>query len=349
MAIISGDNLDNVLNGTDDPDTITGLGGADFIQGNRGDDDIDGGDGNDQIVWSPGDGDDTVDGGDGFDTQRFNLLDGPGVAVSIDNAVSGATVSAAFSVAIENIERVTVNSLDGDDSVTINATTASGVLGVNFAGGRGQDVATSNSDVRLFADGGEGDDALTGGSENDVLRGGEAQDTLNGGDGNDQLFGGNGDDDISGGNGADRGFGGEGQDELNGDGGADTLFGDNGDDVLNGGTGNDILVGGLHQDTLIGGAGNDRLLGQQGDDTLTGDAGRDAFVFTVNSGHDKVTDFEDGIDILRFNGTGLAFGDLAFQTLGADLLIKIPSLNGDDITLLGHGATTLDASDFLFA
>lgn len=133
----------------------------------------------------------------------------------------------------------------------------------------------------------------------------------------------------------------------NGDAGANTLTGGAAPDILNGLDGNDVLIGGGGGDVLNGGAGSDRLLGQGGNDVLTGGDGRDAFVFTINSGDDIITDFARGQDIMRFNGVGFGFGDLAATDDGADL--RIETAAGDSITLIGQAGTILSASDFLFA
>src|SRR6476660_8349967 len=65
MARITGDNLNNVLNGTAQADTILGLGGDDSLFGFGGNDSLDGGTGND--ILDGGAGSDSVDGGDGND------------------------------------------------------------------------------------------------------------------------------------------------------------------------------------------------------------------------------------------------------------------------------------------
>jgi beta-glucanase (GH16 family) len=49
-------------------------------------------------------------------------------------------------------------------------------------------------------------------------------------------------------------------------------------------------------DSITGGAGDDFLLGGQGNDTLTGGAGADTFAFSFWDGHDRITDFQSGVD-----------------------------------------------------
>jgi Ca2+-binding RTX toxin-like protein len=66
------------------------------------------------------------------------------------------------------------------------------------------------------------------------------------------------------------------------------------------------LEGGGGNDTLIGGAGADRLQGGVGVDLLTGGGGADRFVFRAGesplAAHDRITDFQSGVDDLVFLG-----------------------------------------------
>ena len=93
MAIISGNNADNVLNGTADDDRIVGQGGNDTINGNASDD---------FILWRCGDGDDIIDGGDGF---------------------------SPFSNLVSNVERITVSGEGGNDTLVVTPW----VLNVNIS------------------------------------------------------------------------------------------------------------------------------------------------------------------------------------------------------------------------
>lgn len=118
-------------------------------------------------------------------------------------------------------------------SGTLNATaTAGGSFTLNpyakamtkviAATGDGNDTITGAglTTIRLFANGGAGQDTITGGRADDELRGGSGNDTLRGGQGNDRLFGDTGLDQL---------FGDEGADRLDGgaDGARDVLFGHN--------------------------------------------------------------------------------------------------------------------------
>jgi hypothetical protein len=66
---------------------------------------------------------------------------------------------------------------------------------------------------------------------------------------------------------------------------------------------------------------------------LTGGIERDVFVFDPNNGDDVITDFEDGVDVIRFNNVTFGFADLAIGDDGGDLLITTPA--GDTIRLRG--------------
>lgn len=123
--------------------------------------------------------------------------------------------------------------------------------------------------------GGDADDAITGGDNIDQVHGGAGDDSLSGGGGDDVLHGGDGDDAVSGDAGDDEIHGGHGEDTLNGGAGHDLLFGHPDDDLMVGGDGDDTLHGGTGDDSLIGGAGDDALHGYLGDDTLIGGAGED--------------------------------------------------------------------------
>jgi Ca2+-binding RTX toxin-like protein len=131
------------------------------------------------------------------------------------------------------------------------------------------DSVVNNTGLSMTADGGTGNDSLTGGSRADTLRGQEGNDRLYGLAGNDVLDGYTGNDMLA---------GGDGNDSLTGWWGNDTLYGGNGDDTLQGLDGNDKEYGGAGADSLFGGNGSDRLEGGAGDDALSGDDPRDGAV-----------------------------------------------------------------------
>ncbi|MEM7667466.1 MAG: hypothetical protein AAF250_16595, partial [Pseudomonadota bacterium] len=111
--------------------------------------------------------------------------------------------------------------------------------------------------------------------------------TITGSSGDDEIIAETGDDVI---------YGGAGNDTINGNEFADDLYGGAQDDTLNGGSGLDELFGGGGSDVLNGGASSDQL---------TGGGGADTFQFTVTGGIDRITDWQDGIDLLDFTADGL--------------------------------------------
>jgi Ca2+-binding RTX toxin-like protein len=138
-----------------------------IVNGGTGDDRASLGAGDDDFIWNPGDGSDVVDGRDGTDTLVFNGADAPELFTVSDSQLLRDVGD--IQMDLENVERVEVNGLGGDDVID-----ASGVT----------------KPVELSADGGDGADQVTGGSGNDVLAGGTGTDVLDGGEGDDLLTGG---------------------------------------------------------------------------------------------------------------------------------------------------------------
>jgi hypothetical protein len=121
------------------------------------------------------------------------------------------------------------------------------------------------------------------------------------------------------------------------------VFGGSGKDTLIGGEFADQLFGEFESDHLVGNGGRDVLNGGSGNDSLTGGAGRDRFVFDIGFGSDRITDFEQGRDIIEMRSSSFAF--LQIRDKGADLLIRS---GGDRIFLEGQAGTTLTEADFDF-
>jgi Ca2+-binding RTX toxin-like protein len=162
----------------------------------------------------------------------------------------------------------------------------------------GNDSVVNNSDVKMDANGGDGNDKLVGGPKADDLRGDSVcarahagNDKIYGRGGNDKIYADAGADYVSAGDGNDWILGDSdcidpgptraGNDEIYGGSGNDTLAGDAGADRLYGGYGNDALIGAAGRDRLEGGPGNDWLSGDVDDrtataDVLLGGSGRDA-------------------------------------------------------------------------
>ena len=150
------------------------------------------------------------------------------------------------------------------------------------------------------------------------------------------------------------------------------LIGDQGNDLLNGGAGNDTLNGGLDNDFLVGGDGNDVLNGNEnddilnanagadildggsGNDTMNGGTGDDIFIMKPGMNLDVITDWgvprNGGADADKIDVSALGipdFGSLNMVDNGlGDTVIDFG--NGDGLTLVGVGTSSLGAGDFIF-
>lgn len=193
--------------------------------------------------------------------------------------------------------------------------------------------------------GGEGDDILEGGHENDSLTGGAGDDILIGHGGNDSLYGGSGSNTLIGGTGDDTYYvdsptdrvvelEGEGRDQVRAT--VDFTLPDHvenllllGSENLNG-TGNELdntLAGNAGDNTLIGGAGNDILVGNAGNNVLIGGSGNDRYMFTnLSTGIDRIIENDDtpgNVDAIMMLPTQTS--QFWFQRTGDDLQISVPS------------------------
>ena len=145
---------------------------------------------------------------------------------------------------------------------------------------------------------------LIGSSHNDILAGDRRDNVIDGGAGDDTLYGGPG----------------------------------GGDDEMTGGTGNDRLFGGQGADTLDGGPG---------DDTLAGGPGTDVFVFDPGDGVDTVTDFSAGTDKLNLTAFDIdSVNDITMTTGDDGVTIDLSDIGGGSI-LLADLTDIPDAGDFL--
>ena len=317
--VLTGNAGDNILSGLEGADTLRGRGGDDRLEGGAGDDRLEGGAGDDRLEG--GAGDDRLEGGAGDDR-----LEGGAGADDLDGGEGSDTVSywgssAGVTVALSD---------DGAGAASGGHATGDTLRGFEYV------------------EGSQHDDVLTGNAGNNVLRGMHGNDTLRGGGGDDGLRGGAGDDTLEGGAGRDWLAGGAGADALDGGEGEDTVSyagskagvtvalsdtgtstasggpaegdtlrgfehveGSQHDDALTGNAGSNVLRGLYGDDTLQGGGGDDRLDGGPGADTLTGGEGADTFVFGINSGNDKIQDFDREDDAIDLTALGLSSDELA--------------------------------------
>ncbi|MFO0908067.1 MAG: calcium-binding protein [Isosphaeraceae bacterium] len=228
-----------------------------------------------------------------------------------------------------------------------------------ISGRGGNDQILNHTALGMYADGGDGNDTIVGGSEFDYLMGGNGNDYIRGGAGDDYIFdyagnnflyGDAGNDRITVGglaSNTDRVEGNDGDDILSSNGyEMDSMFGGAGNDILYGGAGNDYLDGGDGNDQLwgdttsdastdgndvmYGGNGDDMLNGGGGNDSLSGDAGNDRMF--GGSGQDYLYG-GDGNDYL--DGGYIAYGDINVADMlyggaGADTFVRHKSVFGFD-------------------
>ena len=132
---------------------------------------------------------------------------------------------------------------------------------------------------------------------------------------------------------------------LEGNTGRNVLTGQGGRDLLKGADGNDLLRGGSGNDRMLGGDGRDVLQGDGGNDRMTGGSGADVFVFRAGAGDDVITDFNPGMDRLRFDDA-IWGGSVhsAAEVISAHAQVQA----GDVVIDLGGGDTlVLDGLDSL--
>nr|WP_299497924.1 hypothetical protein [uncultured Rhizobium sp.] len=113
-----------------------------------------------------------------------------------------------------------------------------------------------------------------------------------------------------------------------------------------GNEGNNIVIGNLGDNRVSGMDGADVLSGSAGNDRLSGGDGADSFYFSRNYDIDTITDFENGIDLIRSDLVQSLqdFDDLAVKRSGDDLVVDFG--RGDRLILLGMTRSEFDVGDF---
>ncbi len=355
----------DTLQGDGGNDTLVGAGGNDTLYGGDGDDWMTGGADNDLMVG--GAGSDTMFGGNGNDrfyggtqNDRIEGAGGTDLLVGGDGADTlrggGGADTLRGDAGDDLIEGGAQNDLvEGGIG---NDLLRGGAQHDTVTGGAGNDTLQGQDGADVL-EGGDGADLIEGGSHGDTIRGGADNDTVRGGNGPDRVFLGYGDDLFEdaaqrGALGADSVWGGRGDDTILGQGGNDLLHGEIGNDMVEGGGGNDTLTGAAGADTLDGGDGSDklfggngadRLIGGGGGDTLNGGNGTDVFVFGAGSGHDRLSDFTPGADLLELD---VGVDDMSALNLKVtDEGVRVDWGTGS-VLLVGLAAADLQESDFLF-
>ena len=200
QIIADGGAGNDLLSGSSVPeitDTLKGGAGNDTIIGNKGDDQMFGDAGRDRLIWNNGDGSDIMEGGKGYDVVEVNgaIADGDNFELRANGqrAEFERLNLGPFTLDVDDVEKFEINGGGGNDTLNVQDLTGTDVKRVVFNGGDGDDILdASASNVKIYADGGAGNDTLIGGSGDDLLIGGDGSDLLIGGGGNDTLIGGNG-------------------------------------------------------------------------------------------------------------------------------------------------------------
>jgi len=348
---LTGNALDNELEGSDAANTLIGLAGDDDLYGWGGNDSLLGGAGSDVLFG--GDGNDTLDGGVGAD------------------AMSGGLGNDTYAVDNE-ADQVIEAASEGTDLVNVGIATAAGTYALSDH----VDNATLTSAVAFNLSGNALANVLTGNALANTLDGGAGADTLTGGDGSDTYVVDNPADVVTEAN-ATAASGGTdlvnasvsytlganvenltltGSAVINGMGNALA-------NVITGNSAGNILTGAAGADTLDGGAGADTLIGGDGSDTYAvdnlGDVVTETNATAASGGTDQVNasvTFTLGANIENLtltgsnaiNGTGNALANLIAGNSAGNTLIGAA---GADTLDGGAGADTLiggDGSDTYF-
>ncbi|MDA0920601.1 MAG: hypothetical protein O2945_16135 [Planctomycetota bacterium] len=345
-----GESQDDTINGDDGDDTLIGGTGGDVLRGGAGIDNLNGQSGRDDL--DGGADDDTVFGGAGQDTltggQGIDNLDGQGSSFDVIRLVGTTaddvftldrsnnfnllrkTSGTTFGVNFKRTETIEINTLDGNDTIT--------VIG---------DLLGSDGDATFVIDFGNGNNLLDASPNTDagkkfIVTAGTGNDTLKGSAGADNLNGGSGDDSIDGGAGEDTLTGGAGADILNGDAGADLISGGTENDTISGGSEADTLTAGTGNDSVRGGDGDDTILGEDGNDLLYGDAGNDSILGgrdddSIDGGDNDDTILgEHGLDVVKGgNGNDSLVGGQHNDTIDGGNGNDLVNGNSEDDYLLG--------------
>ncbi len=357
--VLTGNALDNVIQGGGGADTLNGGEGDDTLLGGAGADIMNGGAGNDTYyVDNVGDvvNEAEFGGSDGVTTTLASYTLGDYIEHLVGEAAGGQALTGnGLSNAISGGAGAdTITGGAGNDTLAGNG----GADGFVATAGGGEDtisdfvVGTDRIDVSAFGgyqsivqSGGDtlvtvaagvtfrliGVTAATvtdasfiglGGAYNQIT-GTDASNTINGTAEADHIFGLAGIDTIR---------GGAGDDWIEGGADGDKLFGEAGEDILDGGAGNDNMQGGDGDDVLIGGLGADTLIGGLGADTA---------VISLAGGADVFIDFQVGVDLIDATAFG---GYQSIAQKGADTLVTF----AQGVTLRLKNTTAAAVTDASF-
>jgi serralysin len=330
------DNVEKALDSAPQGASLTGNSLDNYLQGGDAGDAINGGAGDDRLVG--GEGRDTLDGGAGADT----LIGGSGWDIYIVDA---------FDSVIEAQNQGFDEVRTGLSSYTLTANVEN-LTGTSYGG-----QTLTGNDLKNTIKGGDGDDTLNGGGGNDTLLGSHGDDTMAGGAGND-VYGVDTLGDVAienAGEGTDRvetGLTsytlGATLEDLKGTGADQSLIGNELGNAIRGGQGQDQVTGEAGADHFVFLAGDSSADHALSDvimdfDSASGDlidvSGIDA---KMSQSLDQDFTF---IGANAFSGTA---GELHYVQEGGNTFVE-GDVNGDaqaDFAIQLTGLHTLDAGDF---
>ena len=112
--------------------------------------------------------------------------------------------------------------------------------------------------------------------------------------------------------------------------------------------GNNLITGNLGDNDLVGSGGLDVISGGAGDDRLFGGMQQDVFVFGTDFAHDKIMNFQNGVDLINIDEWDAAsnFQRVLRHTTekNGNLIIRA---GHDQLTIEGMIKAELDAGDFV--
>ena len=341
VVVARGTVLENFVAGSG-ADSVTGNDVDNRLEGRTGDDTLDGGAGNDTL--NGGAGADSLIGGDGARDVASYL--GASAGLLADLAFAFANTGEAAGDSYFGIEDLQGSALDDD----LRGDSANNVV-------RGE-----GGDDLLY--GRDGDDTLYGGAGNDILVGGAGADHMDGGTGWNRISYWTSDVDLMAdlqftfvNTGIAEGDSYDQVQDIQGSAGNDQIRGNNYDNNIWGNAGNDILMGRDGDDRLFGHLGDDTLFGNFGADLINGGDGIDMVSYwtalegvtadmldqTANTGEAAGDTY---VQLENLNGSShddILRGDNADNAIwgaaGDDLMVG----RGGNDTLNGHlGMDTLD-------
>jgi Ca2+-binding RTX toxin-like protein len=355
---LNGQGGNDTLLGGSGAETLNGGDGNDVVDGNGGTDRVSLGSGGDRFVWDPGDGSDVVDGGGGHDVMAFN---GSAAAEQFRLSANGSHARFTRDVGgivmeLNAIEQVDVASVGGNDTLTVDDLSGTGVetvnndlaatLGGTTPGGGNAETIVNGTDGpdSMVATGTGGAATVTGlAATVNVIHGDASRNEL-------EIFGLGGDDRID----ASALRADAAKLGIDGGAGDDTLLGGAGPDVIRGGDGNDTVDGNQGADIALLGGGDDRFIWDPGDgsDVVEGQAGHDAMTFNGANIGEQFDVSADGSRVRFTRNVGGIVMDLAgleeidLNARGGADRLTVNDVSGTDLTEiqtdLGGGSGVLD-------